>query len=407
MFSNFKQAFKKDESKNTKIPQAVLDALSENLPKGLKYIPIGDQQIKAVPEEGNELKITFSNLKIKLPKGVKLNTPEELQEFLYRTQQTVQTDGESIKINGETKPLTDLIKNPFQSQKIVPGETKFIIAPEPFPEPNPLEVTYEEMGMTKIFHVKRQPLADMKKSLFKTIDSGPLEVIFTIDEEADSVAFNVNMMLSKAADIKEIIETIKLYIGFLDGRVKLAETIQTPIMNDIEEKESIIDALRFWEKVSAISEKLQIEFNPHEEIDEEGLLLIDKLYKSLIEDDSYKVPSGVKSFTTTTEGPLDKGEFLEGKSMAFQYQQTEISTLYGATFNIFSAVALLNCKIKDIENIETNKYKFNIEPAYGDAIEQATKHFTSKEELDEFFTPPQSALEVLSKAEDLYENKPS
>lgn len=33
MFSNFKQAFKKDESTTSNIPQAVLDALSEELPR--------------------------------------------------------------------------------------------------------------------------------------------------------------------------------------------------------------------------------------------------------------------------------------------------------------------------------------------------------------------------------------
>ncbi|MBJ3792922.1 abortive phage resistance protein, partial [Bacillus sp. OA1] len=114
MFSNFKQAFKKDESTTSNIPQAVLDALSEELPKGLKYVPLDNHHIQAVPKEGEEIKITISNLKIKLPNGLKLNSPDELQEFLYRTQQTVQTDGENIKINGETKPITELVKKPFQ-----------------------------------------------------------------------------------------------------------------------------------------------------------------------------------------------------------------------------------------------------------------------------------------------------
>ncbi|PEX67021.1 abortive infection system toxin AbiGii family protein [Bacillus cereus] len=401
MFSNFKQAFKKDESKNAKIPQAVLDALSEDLPKGLKYVPIDNQQIKAVPEEGNEIRITISSLKVKLPDGLKLNSPEELQEFLYRTQQKVQTDGESIKINGEKKPLSELIKKPFQPQKIIPGKIKYEIEPQPFPEPNPLEVTYEEMGITKVFHVKRQPLADMKKSLFKTIDSDPIEIIFTIDEEDSSVAFNVNMMLSKVTSVEEIIKTIELYKGFLNGKVKLADVIQTPIMNEVDGIDSIDDALRYWEKVSAIGKKLQLEFNPQEEIDEKGLLLVDRLYKSLIENAPYKMPVMIEKFTTTTSEALNKSEFSNGKSMAFQYKNTEIFTLYGVKFNIFSAVALLNCKISNIETVETNKYKFNIEPAYGDSIEQASKHFISQEELDKFFTPPSSALEALSKAEDL------
>ncbi|MGI8277382.1 abortive infection system toxin AbiGii family protein [Bacillus mycoides] len=405
MFSNFKQAFKKDESTISKIPQAVLDALSEELPKGLKYVPLDDHHIKAVPEEGTEFKLTISNLKVKLPNGLKLNSPEELQEFLYRTQQTVQTDGESLKINGETKPITELVKKPFQSQKNISG--KFELVPEPFPEPNPLEVVYEEKGITKVFHIKRQPLADMKKSLFKTVDPGPLEMILTFDEEANNLTININIMLSKAVDIEEIIATIKLYIGFLNGKIKLGGEIQTPIMNEIDGKGSIEDALRYWEKVSAISEKLQVKFNPHEEIDDEDALLINQLYKSLIEDAPYKMPSAIDSFTTTTSEPLNKSEFLHGNGMAFQYTNTDIVTLYGATFNIFNAVALLNCKINDIETVETNKYKFNIEPAYGDSIIQASKHFISREELDVFFTPPNSALEALSKAEDLYKNKPS
>ena len=80
-------------------------------------------------------------MKIKLPNGLKLNSPDELQEFLYRTQQTVQTDGENIKINGETKPLTELVKTISTSKNIV---GKYDIVPEPFPEPKPLEVVYEE-----------------------------------------------------------------------------------------------------------------------------------------------------------------------------------------------------------------------------------------------------------------------
>ncbi|NRQ69744.1 abortive phage resistance protein [Bacillus cereus] len=405
MFSNFKEAFKKDESTTSNIPQAVLDALSEELPKGLKYVPLDNHHIQAVPEEGEEIKITISNLKIKLPKGLKLNSPDELQEFLYRTQQTVRTDGENIKINGETKPVTELVKKPFQPQKNIVG--KYDIIPEPFPEPKPLEVVYEEKGITEVFHIKREPLADMKKSLFKTVDNGPLELILTLDEEVNTIAININLMLSKAIDIEGIMAAINLYIGFLNGKIKLAGGIQTPIMNETDAKGSIEDALRYWEKVSAISEKLHVKFNPQEEIDEEGLLLIDRLYKSLIENLPYKMPVTVNNFTTTTSEALNKSEFLHGNGMAFQYTNTESFTLYGAKFYIFSAVALLNCKINSIETVETNKYKFNIEPSYGDSIIQASKHFISKDELDKFFTPPSSALEVLSKAEDLDKNKPS
>ena len=43
-------------------------------------------------------------------------------------------------------------------------------------------------------------------------------------------------MLSKAVDIEEIIAAIKLYIGFLNGKIKLAGGIQTPIMSETDGK---------------------------------------------------------------------------------------------------------------------------------------------------------------------------
>ena len=80
-------------------------------------------------------------------------------------------------------------------------------------------------------------------------------------------------MLSKAVDIEEIIAAIKLYIGFLNGKIKLAGGIQTPIMSETDGKGAIEDALRYWEKVSAISEKLDVKFNPQEGLMKKGYFL--------------------------------------------------------------------------------------------------------------------------------------
>ncbi|AYY30531.1 abortive infection system toxin AbiGii family protein [Bacillus cereus group sp. TH217LC] len=406
MFSNFRQAFKRDENTIPNIPQEVLEVLSEELGGGLKYVPIDERHVKVVAEEGSDVKFTLSNIKVKLPDGLQLSSPEELQEFLYRTQQIVETDGVSVVINGERKPIAELVKDPFRPKRYLDGKTKFELVPEPFPEPKPLEVAYEEGGIFKVFHVQRQPLADMKKSLFKTVDNGSLEITFIVNEETGSLTFNVNTILSKAKNIEEIIETLKLYIGFINGKVQLAGTIQTPFMNDNEER-SVNGALHYWEKVLAISEKLNVKFNPHEEIDEKGMFYIEKLYRSLIEGAPYKIPVNVEDFTTTTSEPLNTSEYIEKDGMAFQYAQEESVKLYGATLTIFSAVALLNCKVTDIEAVEKNKYKFKIEPAYGENIEQAAQHFTNRQELDGLFTPPENALKVLSKAKDLDKNKPS
>ena len=52
MFSNFRQAFKRDENTIPNIPQEVLEVLSEELGGGLKYVPIDERHVKVVAEEG-------------------------------------------------------------------------------------------------------------------------------------------------------------------------------------------------------------------------------------------------------------------------------------------------------------------------------------------------------------------
>ena len=79
MFSNFRQAFKRDENTIPNIPQEVLEVLSEELGGGLKYVPIDERHVKVVAEEGSDVKFTLSNIKVKLPDGLQLSSPEELQ----------------------------------------------------------------------------------------------------------------------------------------------------------------------------------------------------------------------------------------------------------------------------------------------------------------------------------------
>ena len=49
-----------------------------------------------------------------------------------------------------------------------------------------------------------------------------------------------------------------------------------------KEEEAITASLVYWKKVQAVSDKLGIQFDLKEEIDDEGALWVDKLYQSLI-----------------------------------------------------------------------------------------------------------------------------
>lgn len=400
MFANFKKAFKRDESA-TKMPDAVLEAMSDNLPSGLKYKQIDSEYCKAMPEEGN-VKFKFDNLKIKIPKEVQINTPEELAEFLYRTQQVVETSTNAVTINGKQIKVSDYIKKPYADEEIVEDDYKFTFKPESFGAPFLLKITYEDAGIEKEFLIKRQPLADMHKSQFKSINDGVLEVTYIIDEIKNNLNFNVHIDLSKAEHVTDIIEAFSIYIAFVEGKIKVAGMR----LNSVPVEKEIVAAtasLDYWIKVQAIADVLNIQFNPKEEIDEEDAEWIDKLYRSIVKNQPYKEFCDTARFVSKPEGDIDEKTLIENGEMALQYTESEVLTLYGVQIKLFSYYALINCKFESISKINKseNKYEFKIVATNEKGISKAAMHFSTEEKWAGFAKDQNEALQKLNEAEEL------
>ncbi|PER23698.1 abortive phage resistance protein [Bacillus cereus] len=399
MFADFKKSFKRDESA-TKIPHAILASMSDNLPLGLKYAQVDKEYCTVVPEEGN-ISFKFDKLKMKIPKEIQIESQEELLEFAYRTQQIIETDTNVVTINGKQIKMSQFMKSPYK-EGFDEDKCKFILKPEPFGEPFPLKIEYEEENIAKSFLIKRQPLADMHKSLFKSIDDGGLEITYTIDEEKSNLNFNVHIDILKAERVEEIIEAFKIYKAFIEGKIKVGGLRLNSVPIE-KEKVAAMTALEYWEKVQAIADKLNIQFNPKKDIDIEGEQWIDKLYRTLIETRPYKESSDIDRFVTTIEMDVD-GQDLMGKgAMVFQYTHEEKIELYGVQIQLYSAVALFNCEIEEIAPIQkpVNKYEFKIVPADEKGISKAAIHFSKKNDIIEFYKNPKEVLIELSKAEEL------
>ncbi|WP_226795900.1 abortive infection system toxin AbiGii family protein [Bacillus sp. B3-WWTP-C-10-D-3] len=398
MFTNFKKAFEKDESKVHKIPQAILDALSDNLPKGLKYEQFEANLCRLVPEENKEFKLGFPNLNIDIPEGIEIHSVDKLNDFLYRTQQEVKVTDEIIYINGEERPVTDLLKSPFNKS----GQSEFVFVPAPFPAPIPVVISHEREQIQKVFNMQRQPFANMSKSLFKSTESGPLEISFILDETDMSLTFNIKISISKAQTVLEIVESAKLYMGFLEGDIKFSESLIPPISNEAEQT-AVTKALEYWEKVLAISNKLNVVFNPKEKIDDEELSWISKLYRTLIEKKPYKIRVREGEFFTEFSNPIDSREFPSDEPMVFQYTQKEIIKIYGVKIEVHSVEAYINCKFVDFRLLEGEKYKyaFKVEAASNQGLYQSAMHFISNEELEQNTGSPEDVIKMLSTAEEL------
>ncbi|PER99156.1 abortive infection system toxin AbiGii family protein [Bacillus cereus] len=399
MFANFKKAFKKDES-DTKIPKAILDAMSDSLPSGLKYTQMDKGYCAIIPEKG-ELKFKFENLKIKIPKNIKLTTAEELTEFLYRTQQVVETETDVVTINNHKIKLSDFVKHPFKEKTFEKG-SKFSIQPESFGEPFPLKVEHENGQIAKEFLIERKPLADMHKSLFKSINEDVLEITYTLDEQHHNLKFNVNVDLQKAKTVLEIIEAFNIYIAFIEGKIKIEGMLLNPVPIE-KERVAAGTALDYWKTVQAVAEKLDVQFKPDEGEGAVNAEWIAKLYRSFVEKKAYKQRSGTASFITGSKGDWDEKKLLEKDAMALQYTLNEEIKVYGVDIPLYSAVALLNCKVESVIPVEglDRKYEFKVIPADEKGIYQAARHFSTKEDFDEVFKNMGEVLEELSRAEEI------
>ena len=185
---------------------------------GLKYVQVDDEYCAVAPEQGN-LTIKLKELKMNMPEGFQPQTPDELMEFLYRSQQTLETNSDTVAINGNELMLSEFVTNPFRDGTFEESTAKFVVMPKPFPDPFPLQIEYKEEDISKTFQVRRQPLADMHKSLFKSVNNDVLEIKYTIDEVTNTLKFNVHMDFAKAVSVKEIIEASQLYKAFYKGKL--------------------------------------------------------------------------------------------------------------------------------------------------------------------------------------------
>ena len=211
MFVSFNKAFDKKKSMD-KIPEPIIKALSEELPSGFKYVQMDKDTCCLIPE-GEEINFSFDFIK---DNEFNAKTPDELMEYLYRTQKQLRIKSNTIEINGNKLNVSDLIKLPLKNVEI--DHSTIIIEPKAFPKPFELPIEYED-GKYISVKIQRQPLADLKKSLFKSIDMESMEVSYIIDEINHSMSMDLKIRLDKAETVEEILKISKIYDRFKKGKV--------------------------------------------------------------------------------------------------------------------------------------------------------------------------------------------
>lgn len=376
LFTNFKDIFKPDDKDIYKIPKLLLDNLNKELPNGFLYTQVGENLCALTPTEKN-IKVK-ANLKFNNKDKVDIHSPEEAIQYLYRTQQSAEVISNCIELNGQKFKLSDLLIAPLSDPN--PKGCKVFVRPAPFPESVELKIGYSNKHITTKF--ERKPYADLHKSLFESIILNCLTISFLIDEQSDDMEINVSINIGKAKTTSEIIEAANIYKSFKIGNATIESENLTKTLKSSNEEYGLEELINFWSKVHQIGEKLNITFNPKNDILESDIVLVNKLYRCFIEDEAFKETINLESLSVTASEDFDPAKITDNGYFEFQLMQNQSFNLFDAELkNLIEVVYWCNIKIKSVDLIDKEKfrYKFLIDKNSDKKMFRIVKYFKNYE----------------------------
>ena len=379
MFVSFNKAFDKKKSMD-KIPEPIIKALSEELPSGFKYVQMDKDTCCLIPE-GEEINFSFDFIK---DNEFNAKTPDELMEYLYRTQKQLRIKSNTIEINGNKLNVSDLIKLPLKNVEI--DYSTIIIEPKAFPKPFELPIEYED-GKYISVKIQRQPLADLKKSLFKSIDMESMEVSYIIDEINHSMSMDLKIRLDKAETVEEILKISKIYDRFKKGKVVIGNNEINGCIKEKDYDNNFAELIDFWEKVNALSVFFGIVIKPKVNILNEDVEIVKALYNSFIENTDFKKNINTKKFTLSFKDEIKTDEINYKDEMAFQFEEYKEYSILETPLELYCVITLSNFKINNItlqDKVDLFKYDMEVEAVTEEGIIKSVRFFTDKREVKSY-----------------------
>ena len=148
MFASFNDVFKGKSLREKKVPDVTLKYLSNNLPKGVKYVSDEHGNLTITSSDGSA--VTFGGFNVTVTDEMrsvlgKQCSAAQIAKYAYNTQKKIEMnlkeDG-MIIVNGERMPVEKFAYNMFDNFSYI--NSKFYMIPPKFPEPFELELGCEK-----------------------------------------------------------------------------------------------------------------------------------------------------------------------------------------------------------------------------------------------------------------------
>ncbi len=358
MFVDFNKVFRKIPQAELQIPQALIDQLSAKLPDGFIYVADSNNNLTISHDGRKDLKYTIS--------GMALEPTEQQKEILgddfsfddimtlsYNSQQPVPIrfkDGKFVTINGIDISINELSYNPFKKHEIVIDST--CIYPSPFPPAFTIQIG-NESTKTEL-SVKRIPYNSLETMAFKSNDSKCLSIIYYLNPDKRYFSMTINIMISKATTVQEIIDSIEIYNAFIEGKGYIFNSLIDSRLETANESRYDDEALEFWKKVKEIEDELGVSFEPHgSDLEFDDICDIEEIYQNIINKTPIRHNTSINSITSKWEFSKDKiAEDTLGKPIYFEFDGESTVKLFGQDIELPCIVGIFNAVFANYEKDE-------------------------------------------------------
>lgn len=387
MFSNFKKAFKEKPQFSDNPPQAVINAISSELPGKFRYIHDHDGFCRIDIEEG--LRLESGTIEVPLKARNILSYPykkEEVFKYAYNSQKPlkVKPDEEgNFIINGEKINIMDFVKVPLKNMQFTGAEV--YLQPPEFPEAFPLTVGDASHSLELM--VRRVPNDSLNVQAFESVDNNVIAIGFKIDDSNDPISFtfNIRINLVNAKNASDIVKACEIYNSFLEGKGLIAgEAFDNQAKQNV--KKISQETISFWKKVVSIEQRIGRRLELANEITYLDVKNIEDLYRSLIEG----IPT--KAYNTYTsvrgKGSLEAISKIEkGQEIYLEFEEAENLRVMGNDINVFALKGIFCATVilpKDYDLSKETEYEVQLAPVANKKMYCSYQYFFTEDALDEY-----------------------
>lgn len=391
MFVSFNKVFNKKPQSQTEVPQAMLDHMNSQLPKGIKYISSDDGRCTIVSENGSFTLggIVFRPTEEQKKILGKNYTYDDVMAYFYNAQKQMplelKRDG-YITLNGKDIPIDQMSYNPMlPSVQYVSGS--FMAFPQKFPPPFSLTVGVADGTYSRTLSVSRIPNESVHVAMFQSKEDEPLMIKYSIDEKNHKLNMSVTFNLKYAKTIRDVVESTMIYNAYLSGNALLNGAPLDIITYDITATKFDLKSALFWEKVLKVEERLGVSFlPPMDDVQNDDIILVEELYQNLIN----HVPIRDTQKLTSIGGNWDFNDANRdikdsvGLAIFFQFHSIVDAELFGVKFSLPILTGVCNARIKEI-NTKEEKPKLVLEDESEEKKQyMCTMFFLTEEEMEAY-----------------------